>query len=154
MLQIWKISGNLKMSNSVTRKELNVLINLAIVYPKYYAEYITKASVRRQEREKAKREITHTHVKAFSQTLFSYLLSNMNLSYNHCYKIQLILLYLYHGSYSLQPRSKKTPKKSSRNGRWFFVVSQTRARRAVYTEGEDRGGEGVGVGGGCYFILK
>lgn len=44
------------------------------------------------KKERRQKEITHTHVKAFSQTLFSYLLSNMNLSYNHCYKIQLLLL--------------------------------------------------------------
>lgn len=58
------------MSNSVTRKELNVLINLTIVYPKYYAEYIAKAAVRRQEREKTKRE-NHTHtLKSFQPDIF------------------------------------------------------------------------------------
>lgn len=78
----------------------------------------------------------------------------MNLSYNHCYKIQLILLSCIVALIPSNRAAKNHPRNQAEMEDDFFVLSQTRARRAVYTEGEDGGGEGVGVGGCCYFILK
>jgi len=51
-----------------------------------YKIYKNTTEVSQGKKERRQNEKSRTHLKAFDQTFFPHLLSNMNFYYSHCYK--------------------------------------------------------------------